>query len=133
MKKSFPFPIKGMHSDNGTEFINDSVLSFTKKYEIEFTRSRSYKKNDNPHVEQKNYSVLRKNTGYLRYDKPEHSDVLKELYKYLNIYINYFQPTMILREKHRIGAKAIRKYDPAKTPYQRLFESKEMTTLVKKR
>ena len=133
MKKSFPFPIKGMHSDNGTEFINDSVLSFTKKHEIEFTRSRPYKKNDNPHVEQKNYSVLRRNTGYLRYDKPEHSDVLKELYKYLNLYVNYFQPTMILREKHRIGAKAIRKYDPAKTPYQRLLKSKEVTTLVKKR
>lgn len=133
MQKSFPFPIKGIHSDNGSEFINESVLSFTKDNQIKFTRSRPYKKNDNPHVEQKNYSVLRRNTGYLRYEKPEHGVILSELYNYLNIYVNYFQPTMVLIEKHRIGSKAIRKYDLPKTPYNRLLESKDIDISVKKK
>lgn len=122
-----------MHSDNGSEFINDSVLSFIEKYNIKFTRSRPYKKNDNPYVEQKSYSVLRRNTGYLRYDKPEHADVLNELYSYMSLYVNYFQPTMVLIEKHRVGAKAIRKYDKPKTPYQRLLECNEITDLTRKR
>jgi hypothetical protein len=120
-----------MHSDNGSEFINDAVLAFTEDNNIVFTRGRPYKKNDNPHVEQKNYSVLRRNTGYLRYDKPEHGEVLKELYEYLNLYVNYFQPTMVLIEKHRIGAKATRKYDTPKTPYQRLLECSDIEDHIK--
>lgn len=131
MKKSFPFPLNGMHSDNGSEFINDAALAFANKYNIEFTRGRPYKKNDNPHIEQKNYSVLRRNTGYLRYDKPEHAEVLRELYSYLNLYVNYFQPTMVLLEKHRKGAKATRKYDTPKTPYQRLLARDDVDDSIK--
>jgi hypothetical protein len=131
MRVSFPFPLRGIHSDNGSEFINDSVLSFADKHHLTFTRGRPYKKNDNPHVEQKNNSILRRNTGYLRYDKPEHGSALKELYGYLNLYVNYFQPTMILLEKHRIGAKAIRKYDKPKTPYQRVLESDTVAEKLK--
>ena len=133
MQESFPFPIRGIHSDNGNEFINDSVLAFTEKYHIVFTRGRPYRKNDNPHVEQKNNSVLRRNTGYLRYDQPEHADTLKELYGHLNLYVNYFQPTMILIEKHRIGAKAIRKYDTPKTPCQRLLERSDVSDDIKQK
>ena len=131
MIKAFPYPLKGIHSDNGSEFINDGVLEFTKEKKLEFTRGRPYKKNDNPHVEQKNCSIVRRNTGYLRYDKPEHAEELSKLYNYLNLYTNYFQPTMVLVEKHRIGAKAIRKYDKPKTPYQRLLERKDVPTSVK--
>lgn len=131
MRKFFPFPLRGIHSDNGSEFINDSVLSFAEEQHLVFTRGRPYKKNDNPHVEQKNNSILRRNTGYLRYDQPEHAVVLRELYGYLNLYVNYFQPTMILLEKHRIGAKAIRKYDIPKTPYQRVLASDSIPAEVK--
>ena len=131
MLDCFPFPVKGIHSDNGSEFINDSVLSFSEKEEMIFTRGRSYKKNDNAHVEQKNNSILRRNTGYLRYDKPEHAEVLKELYGYLNLYVNYFQPTMILLENHRVGAKAIKKYDKPRTPYQRVLELSSISDKVK--
>jgi len=131
MRKCFPFPLKGIHSDNGGEFINKTVLKFADKYKLEFTRGRPYKKNDNPHVEQKNYSILRRNTGYLRYDQPEHAAVLRKLYGYINLYVNYFQPIMILVEKHRIGAKAMRKYDIPKTPYQRLLERKDIPVSVK--
>jgi hypothetical protein len=131
MRISFPFPLQGIHSDNGSEFINDSVLSFANEHHVIFTRGRSYKKNDNPHVEQKNNSIIRRNTGYLRYDKPEHAETLRELYGYLNLYVNYFQPTMILMEKHRIGAKAIRKYDSPKTPYRRTLESYTISDEIK--
>lgn len=129
--EAFPFPLRGIHSDNGSEFINDTVLTFGEKYKLIFTRGRPYKKNDNPHVEQKNNSIVRRNTGYLRYDQQEHAEVLNELYKYLNLYVNYFQPVMILLEKHRIGAKAIRKYDKAKTPYIRILESDTVSEDVK--
>jgi hypothetical protein len=131
MRLSYPFPLRGIHSDNGSEFINDSVLAFAAEHHLTFTRGRPYKKNDNPHVEQKNNSILRRNTGYLRYDQPEHAVVLQELYGLLNLYVNYFQPTMILLEKHRIGAKAIRKYDKPKTPYQRVLECDTVSEEVK--
>lgn len=133
MKSSFPFPLKGFHSDNGAEFINETIVAFKEKYQLEFTRGRAYKKNDNPHIEQKNYTIVRRNTGYLRYDKPEHAEILRELYHNLNLYVNYFQPIMILLEKHRKGAKAIRKYDYPKTPYQRLIESKEIDKKTKQK
>ncbi|MBN2435165.1 MAG: transposase family protein [Spirochaetes bacterium] len=131
VQESFPFPLKGIHSDNGSEFINDSVLTFAENHNLIFTRGRPYKKNDNPHVEQKNNSIIRRNTGYLRYDQPEHAEILQELYAHLNLYVNYFQPVMILREKHRIGAKAIRKYDAAQTPFQRILKSDSVSDEVK--
>jgi len=133
MKRRFPYPLQGIHSDNGSEFINDTVLEFAQDNNIIFTRGRPYKKNDNPHIEQKNNSVLRRNTGYLRYDQPEHAQALNDLYRYLNFYVNYFQPTMILIEKHRIGAKSIRKYDKPKTPYQRLLERTDVSDIVKRK
>lgn len=72
IRKRFPFPIKGFHTDNGAEFINEICVKFANRYGLKFTRGRPYKKNDNSFVEQKNYSVVRRNTGYLRYDQPEH-------------------------------------------------------------
>ncbi len=132
MRNGFPFPLRGMHSDNGGEFINKTVIRFAEKNAVEFTRGRPYKKNDCARVEQKNYSITRRNTGYLRYDRPEHAGILKELYEYLNLYVNYFQPIMMLVEKHRIGAKAIKKYDLPRTPYQRLLERGDIAVSVKK-
>ena len=133
MRSSFPFPLKGFHSDNGAEFINETIVAFKEKYNLEFTRGRAYKKNDNPHIEQKNYTIVRRNTGYLRYDQPEHGKILTELYEYLNLYVNYFQPIMILQEKHRVGAKAYRKYDYPKTPYQRVIDSIYIDKEIKKK
>lgn len=131
VKNQLPFPLKGIHSDNGAEFINETILAFANKYDLEFTRGRPYKKNDNPHVEQKNYSVIRRNTGYLRYDKPEHATELRKMYIHLNLYVNYFQPIMILKEKHREGAKAIRKYDKPQTPYQRVLLREDISEKFK--
>lgn len=131
MKKTLPFPLKGIHADNGAEFINYAIVEFARKFDIKFTRGRPYKKNDNPHVEQKNYTVIRRTVGYLRYHEPEHARWLRELYGYLNLYTNYFQPSMILLEKHRQGAKTSRKYDVPTTPFHRTLNSPNVTEATK--
>lgn len=77
-------------------------------------------------MEQKNYSVVRKYVGYYRYDTEEELKALKELYKHLRLYINFFQPVMKLKEKVRIGSKVIKRYDTPRTPYQRVLESKHV-------
>jgi len=128
----FPFVILGIDSDNGSEFINAHMLKYCIKNEITFTRSRPYRKNDSCFVEQKNYSVVRRNVGYLRYDTDEELGLLNELYVYLDSYINYFQPVLKLISKTRVGSKATKKYDKAKTPFRRVLESKSIDDKIKK-
>jgi hypothetical protein len=120
----FPFKIAGIDSDNGSEFINAHMLRYCIENKITFTRSRPYKKNDSCFVEQKNYSVVRRAVGYLRYDTQQEVDILNELYIYLGHYTNFFQPVVKLVLKTRIGSKVKKKYDEAKTPYRRVLESK---------
>ncbi|MCK5548660.1 MAG: transposase family protein, partial [Thermoplasmata archaeon] len=117
-----PFRVLGIDSDNGGEFINAHLKAFCEEKKITFTRSRPFRKNDNCFVEQKNYSVVRRAVGYWRYDTEEEREILNELYEYLRLYTNFFQPVMKLREKQRIGSKVIKRYDEAKTPYQRVLE-----------
>ena len=128
----FPFDILGIDSDNGSEFINAHLLSYCLKNEITFTRSRAYKKNDSCFVEQKNYSVVRRNVGYLRYNTDEELNLLNELYIYLDSYINYFQPVVKLASKTRVGSKVSKKYDRARTPFRRVLESKSIDDKIKK-
>ena len=123
ISEAFPFPILGIDSDNGAEFINHHLVRYCDENQITFTRSRPYRKNDSCHIEQKNWSVVRKAVGYLRYDRDEQLDLLNELYEYLSPYTNYFQPVLKLVSKERIGAKVTKTYDLAQTPYQR-FQSK---------
>jgi len=123
IKDRLPFDLLGLDSDNGGEFINNHLYRYCLQHKITFTRARKYRKNDNCYVEQKNYSVVRKYAGYFRYDTEEELKVLKELYRHLRLYINFFQPVMKLTEKTRIGSKVIKRYDKPKTPYQRVLES----------
>jgi len=123
----FPFAIRGIHSDNGSEFINNHLVGYCAKRKITFTRSRPYRKNDNCFVEQKNYSVVRRAVGYRRYDTPEELETLNGLYAALRLFTNYFQPSMKLIEKTRRGSKVRKKYDKAKTPYQRVLDSKSLS------
>ncbi|MBS3789258.1 transposase family protein [Candidatus Bipolaricaulota bacterium] len=116
-----PFEIKGIDSDNGSEFINDHLLNYCQEREITFTRSRPYRKNDNCYIEQKNWSVVRKTVGYRRHDTDEERVILNKIYKLLRPYTNYFQPSLKLVEKERSGAKVTKRYDKAKTPYRRLL------------
>jgi transposase InsO family protein len=128
-----PFAILGIDSDNGSEFINGHLYRFCKEHKITFTRSRPYRKNDNCFVEQKNYSVVRKVVGYQRHDTEEELEVLNELYDYLRLHTNFFQPVMKLIEKLRIGSKVKKKYDRARTPYQRVLESSFISRQTKEK
>lgn len=119
----FPFKILGIDSDNGSEFINAHLLRYCIENKITFTRSRPHRKNDSCFVEQKNYSVVRRAVGYLRYDTDEELSILNELYIYLDCYTNYFQPTLKLKSKTRVGSKVTKKYDKAKTPFRRVLDS----------
>lgn len=116
-----PFPLLGIHSDNGAEFINKSLYAYCQDEGLEFTRSRPYQKNDNCCVEQKNYSVVRRAVGYLRYETKRQLALLNRLYLVLRPYTNFFQPVVKLVEKVRVGSQVRKRYDPAKTPYRRLL------------
>lgn len=118
-----PFPLLGLDSDNGSEFINLELFAWCTEREITFTRSRPYRKNDNCFVEQKNWPVVRQSVGYARYDTPAELEVLRELYGHLRLYVNFFQPQMKLVSKTRRGAAVSKRFDRARTPYRRVLES----------
>ncbi len=127
VRQFLPFPLLGLDSDNGSEFINQHLYNYCHRERIAFTRSRSYKKNDSCHVEQKNWSVVRRLVGYDRYSSHAALECLDRLYHVLRHYVNFFQPTMKLVSKTRHGAKVQKVYDTAKTPYQRLLEAGMLT------
>ena len=120
-------------SDNGSEFINDLLYRYCLDEKITFTRSRPYKKNDQAHVEQKNWSVVRHTVGYDRWETVQEFTILESIYDDLRFYINFFQPSFKLIAKERIGNRTIKRYDTAKTPYQRVLERKDISFEVKAR
>ncbi len=119
----FPFPILGIDTDNGGEFINEAVIAYCEQAHITFTRGRPYLKNDQCFVEQKNGAIVRQVVGYDRFVGEQAYRQLTELYRALRLYVNCFQPSMKLLSKQRDGKKVRYVYDPAKTPLQRLFLS----------
>ena len=131
IRQRLPFPLLGIDSDSGGEFINNQLLRYCQQEKITFTRSRSYRKNDSCFVEQKNYSIVRRAVGYLRYDTEAELRTLNELYRSLRLYTNFFQPTMKLIEKTRIGSKVIKKYDRAQTPYRRVLACPDVSVADK--
>jgi hypothetical protein len=122
MRHRLPFDLLGIDSDNGSEFINDLLYRYCRDAKITFTRSRPYKKNDQAHVEQKNWSVVRHTIGYDRMDTDQEYALLENTYQDLCPYINFFQPVLKLISKKRNGNKVVREYDTARTPYQRMIE-----------
>jgi hypothetical protein len=131
IQAKLPFPLRGLDSDNGSEFINETLYNFCVEHKITFTRSRPYRKNDSCFVEQKNYSVVRRAVGYQRFDSDEQLRLLDELYEVLDLYTNFFQPSMKLQSKERHGARVKKKYDAARTPYQRLLDSTYISEKIK--
>lgn len=123
--------MKGIDSDNGSEFKNMQLLQWCQTNEVTFTRSRAYKKNDNCFVEQKNDSVVRRIVGYYRFEGEASRAVMAELYESYNKLVNFFFPSMKIIAKERVDAKLIKKYDTAKTPYCRLMESTDVSETVK--
>ena len=134
IENSLPFQLKGFDCDNGSEFLNWHLYTYLteRKRPIQFTRSRAYHKNDNAHIEGKNWTHIRQYLGYQRFDKPELVDRLNQLYTTeWNLYFNLFNPSVKLIEKHRQGSKITKKYDSPKTPLQRLLESKHVEDKMK--
>jgi hypothetical protein len=127
LKENLPFPLVGIDSDNGSEFINHNLDRYCRKENITFTRSRAARKNDNCFVEQKNWSVVRRAVGYARYDTDEQLELLNELYHHLRLYTNFFMPSMKLISKQRDGSRVKKRYDKAQTPFQRVMTSGYVT------
>src|SRR5229473_7503757 len=117
----FPFPILGIDTDNGGEFINEVLIAHCAQAQISFTRGRPYLKNDQCFVEQKNGAIVRQVVGYDRLVGEHAYRQLTELYRALRLYVNCFQPSMKLQAKQRDGKKVRYVYDPAKIPLQRLL------------
>ncbi|GMT42990.1 MAG: hypothetical protein IEMM0002_1401 [bacterium] len=131
MEKSLPFDIIAFWTDNGSEFMNYHFLHFLhyfadRKSPVKFYRSRPYKKNDNAHVEQKNWTHVRQLLGYDRFDKAEILPLINELYKSCSKMQNHFCPSSKLIEKEKINSKYRKKYDEPTTPYQRIIDSPDI-------
>jgi len=133
MRQRLPFPLLGIDSDNGGEFINDLLYHYCLDEQITFTRSRPYQKNDQAHVEQKNWSVVRHTVGYDRWETEQELALLESIYDDLRLYINFFQPSLKLVAKERIGNKTLKRYDTAKTPYLRVLERQDISLEAKAR
>ena len=131
IRQEIPFPILGIDSDNGGEFINNHLLRFCEACKITFTRSRPFHKNDSCYVEQKNYSIVRKAAGYYRYDNDQQLALLDQLYSRLRLYTNFFQPVMKLVSKTRTGSSVRKHYDTPKTPFDRLLLQPNIPTTIK--
>ena len=131
LRLRLPFALLGIDSDNGSEFINDLLYNYCQDEQITFTRSRPYRKNDQAHVEQKNWSVVRHVVGYDRLETEAECLILKAIYADLRLYVNFFQPVLKLVGKDRVGEKLIKRYDTAATPYQRVLDSPWVSETVK--
>ena len=126
-RQRLPFTLLGIDSDNGSEFINDQLYRYCRQEEITFTRGRAGKKNDSAFVEQKNWSVVRRAVGYNRYDTPHQLNLLDRLYAVMHFYVNFFLPSMKLKEKIRVGSKYKKTYDVPRTPYAQVLACPELS------
>jgi hypothetical protein len=126
-----PFSIQGVDTDCGSEFINYELLDYCEENHITFTGARTHRKNDQAHVEEKNGSVVRRLVGYDGFEGWKAWEALARLYRVVRRYVNFYQPSLKLVEKERIGAKVSKKYDDAKTPYQRVLLSEHISQSTK--
>ncbi len=134
IEKTLPFKLKGFDCDNGSEFLNYHLLRYFQEHTnvIQFTRSRPYKKNDNAHVEQKNWTHVWQLFGYDRFGNIQLIDLMNNLYaKEWSLLGNYFCPTIKLIEKVKVNSRYKRKYEQPKTPYQRLLDSPSINQKTK--
>ncbi len=136
IEQSLPFPILGFDADNGSEFLNHHLLRYLTENRIrpvQFTRSRAYKKDDNAHIEQKNWTHVRQWLGYDRLDSSAVVPLMNALYtSEWRLFLNFFCPSVKLLEKKRIASKTVKRYDKPKTPYQRVLESPEVSPETKR-
>jgi len=135
IEKALPFPLLGFDSDNGSEFINEVLVRhfLDRQKPVKFTRSRAYRKNDNAHIEQKNWTHVRQWIGYDRLDKPEAVELLNSLYaNEWRLFHNFYGASVKLLAKERRGAKVIKVYDAPQTPYERVMASERVSDYAKR-
>ena len=120
LRAALPFALRGIDSDNGSEFINAHLLTYCRTHNIQFTRGRPYKKDDNAHIEQKNWTHVRKLMGYVRYDSAAALQAMNVVYADLRLLQNLFLPSVKLQRKERVGARLRRYYDAPQTPLERV-------------
>jgi len=136
IEHSLPFRIRGFDCDNGSESLNWTILKYWvhRKIPVQYTRSREYQKNDNAHIEGKNWTHVRQYIGYKRLDQPELASQMNGLYtSQWRLLFNYFLPSMKLIAKHREGSRTVKTYEPAKTPFQKVLESSDVDHKTKRR
>ena len=126
IRERLPFPLLGIDSDNGSEFLNAHLVRWCEQEQLTFTRSRPYWKNDQAHLEQKNWSVVRRLLGYDRYETEAELALLQRVYQGLRLWTNHWQPVLKLVGKERAGAKVRKQYDTAQTPYRRVLARDEL-------
>jgi hypothetical protein len=133
IKKRLPIPMLGIDFDSGGEFVNYHLIRYCRKHKINYTRARESYSNDQPYIEQQNYSVVRTFVGYKRLDRWDQLKLLNQLYPKLSDYQNFFQGVMRLKEKVRNGSHVTRRYGKAKSAYQRVLESPDIPDEVKEK
>jgi hypothetical protein len=124
IRRRLPFPLRALHTDNGSEFINRTLYSWCSRQGIQFTRGRGYHKNDQAYVEERNWLSVRRQVGYDRYSSQKALELLQQLYPLLSAHNNFFRPVRKLVGKERLGSKVVKRYDEPKTPYQRLLAAR---------
>jgi hypothetical protein len=136
VEKCLPFALHGFATDNGSEFLNQKLINYFKenrKNKVKFVRRRPYKKNDNAHVEQKNWTHVRQLFGYTRIDQANLIEMMNEIYSsYWNPLWNFFLPTMKLKRKTRLGGKVVKEYEALKTPYERVMNNPDVAESYKR-
>jgi hypothetical protein len=131
IRLSLPFALRALDVDNGSEFVNEKLIDYCLNHGIELTRSRPYRKNDQAWIEQKNGAVVRKLLGYRRFEGIAAAKAITRLYGASRLFVNFFQPSFKLAEKHREGAQLSRRYHPPQTPCERLLQAESIPERAK--
>lgn len=126
IRSRLPYPVLGIDSDSGSEFINHQLYQYCLKHHITFTRGRPGKKNDNPFVEAKNDSIVRRWVGYGRFDTQEQVSLLNEFYELFRLYSNFYLPVQKLVSRERVGSRVKKKYDKPATPFLRIMRHRRV-------
>jgi len=133
LRGTMPFPLRGIDTDNGSEFVNEVLLTYCTEHKIEFTRSRPYRKNDQAWVEQKNGAIVRRMVGYGRLEGIAAGHALARLYSASRLFVNFFQPSFKLAEKKRTGARVSKRYHAPETPAARLLSNAAIEPTMRER
>ena len=131
VRLGLPFTLQALDVDNGSEFVNETMIQYCLRNGIELTRSRPYRKNDQAWIEQKNGAIVRKLLGYRRFEGIAAAQALARLYGASRLFVNFFQPSFKLAEKYRQGAQVTKRYHPPQTPCERLFLADTVSDAIK--